>query len=128
MITVKLKGLDTLIKNFDDAPDIVEEAVKVALGLSLSEVEHQAKKRTPIDTGYLQGSIGGEGGYSYLRGLTAGIGTNVQYAMYVEMNTKARHRVGQARFMQDGVTAASPFISKKFEEAMETVADKLAKQ
>jgi hypothetical protein len=127
MIAIKLTGLDELITNFAQHPQIVESAVKKALGLSLSETEHQTKVRVPVETGYLQGSIGGEGGYSFVRGLTAGIGTNVQYAIYVESNTNARHRTGQARFMEDGVQAAMPFVQKSFEDAMEDIAKQLTK-
>ncbi len=125
MITVSFTGLAELQETFGRSSSIVEEAVKKALGLSLSAVEMESKKRTPVDTGLLQGSIGGEGGYSYIRGLTAGIGTNVQYAIYVEQNERARHNTGEAHYMEHGVEAASPFIKEKFEGAMEEVARKL---
>lgn len=124
-VSISITGLDSLEENFARAPEIVEASVGKALGLSLAEVEHQAKDRTPVDTGYLQGSIGGAGGYSYVKGLTAGVGTNVQYAGYVEGNTKAKHKTGQAHYMQDGATAALPFIKEKFEAAMEEVAEAL---
>lgn len=126
MITVRFTGLDALRENLVNAPDTVEKHVSKALGLSLSAVEMEAKKRTPVDTGLLQGSIGGEGGYSYVRGLTAGVGTNVRYAVYVETNERARHKTGQAHYMEEGVGAASDFIQDKFEEAMENIANDLA--
>lgn len=125
MISVKLTGLDTLRANFARHPEIVETAVTKALGLSLSAAEMEAKKRTPVDTGYLQGSIGGEGGYSYVRGLTAGVGTNVQYAVYVEQSDKAHHKTGQAHYMEEGVEASLPFVKQKFEDAMTEIGEKL---
>lgn len=126
MISVRFTGLTKLIENFDRAPDIVEKAVQKALGLSLASVEMEAKKRTPVATGYLQGSIAGEGGYEYIRGLTAGAGTNVQYAVYVERNDKAHHNNGEAHYMEHGVQAAAPFIKEKFQDAMKEVAVALA--
>lgn len=127
MITVRFTGLDKIRENMASAPDIVEKHVQEALGLSLAAVEMESKKRTPVDTGLLQGSIGGEGGYSYVRGLTAGVGTNVHYAVYVETNEKARHKVGEAHYMEHGVEAASDFIQNKMEAAMEKIADDLVK-
>lgn len=124
-LTIRFTGLESLSAAFAKAPDIVEECVKVALGLSLAEVEHQAKVRTPVDTGYLQGSIGGEGGYSYIKGLSAGVGTNVVYAGAVEANEKAKHKTGEAHYMEHGAEAATPFIQDTFEGAMVAVAAKL---
>lgn len=126
-ISIRLTGLDSLAKNFADSPQIVEEHVGKALGLALAHVEMEAKQRTPVDTGSLQGSIGGDGGYSYVKGLSAGIGTNVVYAGYVEGNTKARHKTGQAHYMRDGAEAALPDIQERFEHAMEEIAQALVK-
>lgn len=127
-ISVTLTGLDSLIENFNKSPAIVEEAVQKALGKSLAYVEMEAKKLTPVDTGLLQGSIGGEGGYEYIRGLSAGIGTNVVYAGYVEDNEKAHHKTGQAHYMEDGLKQAVPAIIEQFEGAMQDIAVQLADQ
>lgn len=125
MITIKFTGLDNLNENFAKHPKIVLDAINKALGLSLSAAEMESKKRTPVDTGMLQGSIGGEGGYSFIRGLTAGIGTNVEYAAAVEFSDKMKHRVGQAHYMEQGVEAAMPFVKEKFEDAMKEIGEKL---
>lgn len=124
-ISITFTGLDSLIANFERNPEIVVEEVQEALGKSLAGVEMEAKKRTPVDTGLLQGSIGGEGGYTFIKGLSAGVGTNVVYAGYVESNERAKHKTGEAHYMEHGALAAVPFIKEQFEAAMERIADKL---
>ena len=125
-ISISFTGLDTLAENFRRSPKIVEEAVKRALGKALAHVEMEAKKRAPVDTGYLQGSIGGEGGYRFLHGLTAGVGTNVEYALIQELGEKFRHpKTGQAHYMEHGARAAAPAIKDEFEAAMQEVANQL---
>lgn len=127
-LSVTFTGLAELEGQFAKSPEIVEAAVQKALGLSLAEVEHQSKERTPVATGLLQGSIGGAGGYSYIKGLSAGIGTNVVYAGYVEDNEKAHHNNGEAHYMEHGVEAATPFIEKVFGDAMNDIAVKLTEK
>ncbi len=63
-----------------------------------------------------------------MRGLTAGVGTNVHYAIFVESNEGAKHRVGGAHFMERGGEASMPFIKSQFEKAMENLAGDLTKQ
>lgn len=121
-VTIRFTGLDRLEENFAKAPSLVEAAVHKALGLSLAEVEHQVKQRTPVLTGILQGSIGGAGGYSYIRGLSAGIGTNIVYAYRQEVEDSYHHKTGEAHYAEHGAQAAGSFITKKFEAAMEEVA------
>lgn len=128
MLSVKITGLDELEKNFSRHREIVETAVQKALKKSIAMAETEAKKRTPVDTGLLQGSIGGEQGYSYVRGLTAGVGTNVKYALFVEMSDKSRHKVGEAHYMEHGVQAALPYMQDAFTDAMKEISEELAKQ
>ena len=127
MLTVRFTGLENLIENFQRSPAIVTEAVQKALGHSLAEVEHQSKERTPVLTGYLQGSIGGEGGYSFIHGLSAGVGTNVVYALRQEMGDNFHHKTGEAHYMERGVGASAPFIKREFEGAMDEIAAQLTK-
>ena len=59
-----------------------------------------ATTNTPVDTGRLRGSI------TYEIDVDAGetvVGTNVEYAPYVEFNDKLHHNVGKAHFMRDCV-------------------------
>lgn len=127
MITVSFTGLEPLIRNFGNSPSLIEKVIGQALGKSIAMVETESKTRTPVDTGLLRSSIGGAMGYSYVKGLTAGVGTNVKYAWAVHEGN-GRHKVGERKFMEKGASAATPFITKQMEGAMTKLADELAKQ
>ena len=78
------------------------EAIDKALVAALEKIglsaEGDAKELCPVDTGRLRNSIthqveeGDKAVY---------VGTNVEYAVYVEMNDKAKHKTGQAHFLRD---------------------------
>jgi hypothetical protein len=126
MISVTFKGLTELREAFRDAPDALEREIGEALGRSIAMVETESKRRTPVRTGYLRSSIGGQEGFSFVRGLTAGVGTNVKYAIYVHEG-HARHAVGERKFMEKGAEASVNFIIEQFQKALEKVVVKIAK-
>lgn len=72
----------------DDVPTCIEEIVKE----TAFNVEREAKKNAPVDTGRLRGSI-----TTKLDKLEAEVGTNVKYASFVEYGTSRQ--------------AAKPFMS-----------------
>jgi len=128
MISVSFTGLSELQNNFRQSPDVLERLIGIALGKSIGMAETQAKIRTPKDTGVLRSSIGGESnGFKYVRGLEAGVGTNIKYAIYVEKNLKARHPIGEAGYMEKGINASMDFIIKQFEGAMKELGKQLVK-
>lgn len=69
-----------------DNSDIIREATKEAIERGLVAVgmaaESRAKMACPVDTGRLRNSI-----TNAVKGDTVYIGTNVEYAVYVEMGT-----------------------------------------
>ena len=65
------------------APDRASKAV----GATALFVQTEAKNRTPVDTGRLRSSLQI---VFYNRGLTAFVGTNVEYAPYVEFGLRSR--------------------------------------
>ncbi len=122
-----MTGLADLQEKFKIAGDaMLIDVIQEALGKSIAMVETAAKRLTPVATGLLRSSIGGEQGFSFVRGLTAGVGTNVKYAIYVEMNDDARHTVGQAHFMEQGYKNSEQFVQAQFQGALEKLAKKLA--
>lgn len=126
MISLKITGLTDLRGRFNKAPDFIEKVIGKALKNSIAMVETEAKRLTPVDTGLLRSSIGGTQGYSYIKGLTAGVGTNVKYAVYVNEGS-ASHKIGQSHFMEDGVKNATSYIKDEFKKAMITLSEKLTK-
>jgi len=124
MISIRFTGLTDLINNFGKSSEFLESVIGKALKNSIAMVETEAKRLTPVDTGLLRSSIGGTQGYSYVRGLTAGVGTNVKYAIYVNEGS-GKHKVGQSHFMEGGVENATSYIEKEFEKAMVELSVKL---
>ena len=127
MVNLRFTGLEDLKNNFRKAPYFLEQVIGRALKKSIAMVETEAKRLTPVDTGLLRSSIGGVQGYSFIRGLTAGVGTNVRYAIYVEEG-RGSHRVGQSHFMSGGAKNASPYVEREFEKAMVELSNKLTRK
>lgn len=83
---MNVSSVDIKIDNTDLAKDELHKAMAVALEAVGLQAEEYAKGLCPVDTGLLRNSIthavsddsGGQAAY---------IGTNVEYAAYVEMGT-----------------------------------------
>lgn len=60
------------------------QGIKGAVNETALAVTRKAKQRAPVDTGRLRASIQMQ---TYSNGLTADVGTNVEYAPYVELGT-----------------------------------------
>ena len=75
-----------------DNTDQVVDGIKSAIGAALEEIvllaENYAAKKCPVDTGNLRGSITHEVDTA---GNAVYIGTNIEYAPYVEFGTRHMH-------------------------------------
>lgn len=81
----------------DDVMKVVDEKIKLALSLMGDTVEGYAKEDCPVDTGNLRNSLThteGDQGTEY-------VGSNVEYAPYVEFIDSYHHDVGKAHFLRD---------------------------
>lgn len=134
-IKIEIKGIREMVNRFNQAPKIVDRELERAFEKSLLQIEREVKKRTPVDSGRLRGSIGGiEGkmapsnseGWRYVHERTASIGTRVKYAFWVEVRN-VRHKVGEVGFFSKGVAASMDKINEFFKTAMENVVNKLAR-
>lgn len=77
----------------------MEKAVEIALTKIGMKAEGYAKLGCPEDTGNLRNSISNE-----IDDRNVYVGTNVEYAVYVEFNDKAEHLVGGAHYLRNAVT------------------------
>jgi phage gpG-like protein len=96
-IKVKIEGIERLRMAMKD-PRLVKGPVQKFLSKSALTIEGKAKQLAPVDTGRLRASIRTD-----LAPLRAVVGTNVEYAPYVEHGTGGRKG---ARFMARGVQAS----------------------
>lgn len=123
MITVTFINMDKLLGKLRRAPSELASEIGRTMGQSMLFAQREAQARTPVEFGILKSSIGGSGGYFINEGLKGEVGTNVDYAFWVEVRDNVIHKTGQAHFMEEGAKAAEPFIQKEFED----LAEKLAK-
>lgn len=72
-----------------------------ALGL---EAQNAARRYCPVDTGRLRSSIRSSGAKRDARGWVVTVGTNVEYAAYVEFGTR---RMRAQPYLRPGVLAAA---------------------
>lgn len=83
---VEFKGLDEFTKWADTVPKEIESDVRELVTETALRIEADAKMLAPVDLGLLQGSIATSFDIGS-RGTEAEVGTNVEYAMYVEYGT-----------------------------------------
>lgn len=86
----------------EDNTDLFESSYEHALAVGLESVgltcERFAKDLCPVDTGRLRNSITHA---LNIDDKSVIVGTNVEYAKYVELNEKAHHTTGQAHYLHD---------------------------
>ena len=81
--------------------DAKNEAVAFALEAIGLTAERYAKADCPVDTGRLRNSIS----HAVNEGeQTAYIGTDVEYAKYVELKDSLHHNTGKAHFLRDAAS------------------------
>ena len=131
-----------IVKN--NIPEVLNEVEKQKhkiLEMIGSKAEGYVKALTPVDTGLLRNSItyavGGEspsiseysdnsgevkGTYSGTEGKKGDgcvyIGTNVEYATYVEFGENKKHTTGKAHFLRDGIQNNMDEFKKIIEEEL----------
>ena len=82
MVTMKVDGLDVILKRLDQKPARVQQAVSTVIARYALLIEASAKKAAPVDTGNLRASIRTE-----LEALSAVIISGADYSAYVEFGT-----------------------------------------
>lgn len=126
MISIRVTGLDKLIKGMKNAPATMKKKMEQAMGQAILEIEGQSKERAPVRTGILRSSIGGSQGWKSIAPFISSVGTNVKYA-WLQHEGNFRHRVGERKFMEKGAQASESFIEKRFDRAMENLAKSITK-
>lgn len=95
-MSLKIRGLMSLIRIFRTVRDIHEKAVHDALMELAFEVLKEAKKRTPVDTGFLRDS-----GTVEVEGDKIKVVFKAKYALPVHERTEVSHAVGEAKFLEN---------------------------
>lgn len=103
--------------NVDEVMAKIEDKIKLALGLMGEVVEGYAKDDCPVDTGLLRNSLTHEAG-EYSGDPCEYVGSDVEYAPYVEFIDRYHHEVGKAHFLRD---AAQNHIDELRDVAQKTL-------
>ena len=89
-------------------------------------IENNAAHRVPIKTGHLKksglGNLKGKSGIlkSDASGASAFTANTAEYAIYVHERTDLRHKVGEAKFLENALKEEAPKLEKKFGIALRT--------
>lgn len=129
-ISIKITGLSQLIRKFKQAPKLLDIEIGRAMSQSVGLIQRNVRMRTPVKTGRLRTSIGGQYGWRWIRQRMAGIGTNVKYAIYVEDPKDTLHQThatGQRLYFADGIKFSLKGITKFFELAMRRFAQRVVR-
>lgn len=76
----------------------LERKIKVATKAIGYQMEKNAKKECPVDTGRLRNSINNKATDDAIY-----VGTNVEYAPAVEFGDNKKHKTGKAHFLRDSI-------------------------
>jgi HK97 gp10 family phage protein len=126
---------------------LVEELDAAARDIGL-KIEAGAKRRAPVDTGTLRGSIASDTAQTGPHEVTVYAGSNTEYAAIVELGRGPieakgdgylrfevdgevlyRKRVGPAApkpYLRPAVEAAKPYIRERVDEAVENTIDRVS--
>ncbi len=111
-IQLNIKNLEQVTKKFQDMPKNFVSEMSEAIWEIGYFLEGKAKPLVPVDTGRLRGATQ----VWNRRPLEVTVGAHTDYAIYVHENTKAHHKTGQAKFLEDP--------ANRFRGNMETIINK----
>ena len=122
MLTIKVTGLEQVMKKFERMPREFIEEMDKAVKKSAYLIEGESKKVTPVDTGHLRRSI-----WSTFSLLQAIIGPHVKYAIWVHEG----HHQQVGRYVKAiGKRLVKPFVEGNpfMKRGVENVRDAVIKE
>lgn len=111
----KITGIE-FTDNSEEVLDAARSQILLALEAIGQEAEGYAKEDCPVDTGRLRNSIAHDVDESEP---AAYIGTNVEYAPYVEYG-EYNHKVGKNHFLRDAASTHGEHYKAILEAALKT--------
>ncbi len=130
---IKIDGLTALMAKLEHLGGSSETAIDKGLARGTQAIKRDAKSICPYDTGRLKGSITSE----KLAPCTYAVGTNVEYASYVEYGTgqrgdpKIAHTTAKAGqspqpFLHPALTANKSYVLKSVQvELLRAIKEKM---
>ncbi|MDT2805243.1 HK97 gp10 family phage protein [Vagococcus lutrae] len=110
-MSVKIVGLNAFIKNVNNKPKQIQQAVGKEVNRSALRVERKAKQLAAWDTGWMANNIYA----SMIKVGKAEVVSPVEYSLYVEKGT--RYQISQP-FMFPALKADYPLLMKNLNKLM----------
>ena len=126
----KVKGIDKLLAKLRR---LGADIPKLGAGVIYREAERimtDAKRRTPVETGALRASGQIQPPTTTPTTVSVAIGfgnSSTPYAIYVHENLRARHPVGEAKFLENAATAARRGLDARLAADLRVEVERLAK-
>jgi len=117
-ISIRIDNIDEIERFLESRPKRTREELNRAVEKTALLVEGEAARRTPVDTGHLKTSIRSK---TFKDKLAGEVFTAVRYAIPVHENLRARHRVGEAKYLERAAKHSVPRINKFFKDAVSNI-------
>ena len=103
---------DNLVKNLNDFIRIKEGVTVKSLSMAYDFIKERSIQITPKDTGNLRNSFYKKFLITPKKKVAIEIGNNAEYALAVHENLEGMFTVGEAKFLQKGITRNIEAIKK----------------
>ena len=115
-LTVNVIGVSKVIKNLDLSKKEIQNAVFESVKATAFFVEKRAKQIVPVDTGRLKSSI--QVSNLTEKPASAEVGTNVEYASFVEFGTKF---MGKHLYLTTASFEGEKFIKRDLKQRIKNI-------
>ena len=117
-ISIRIENIEEVQRFLESRPRRTREELDRAVKKTALLVQGEAKRRTPVDTGRLKTSIKSK---TFKSKLSGEVFTAVRYAIPVHENLRARHTVGEAKYLERAAKQSVPRINKFFKDAIKNI-------
>lgn len=120
MIRVRVVGRDRLDRKLAEIGPLLTKVMQREVKIAAVNVQNGARRRVPVDTGRLRNSITHE---ITGDGLNAAIGSNVEYAPFVEFGTRSMRA---QPYLFPALEEERPLYMERLKRALQKAAGDLA--
>lgn len=114
-ITLEKKTLHDIERFLETRPKRIREELNRAVERTTHLVKRKARLKVPVDTGHLKNRIKSRTFESKLAGEVFSV---VRYAIPVHENLRARHKVGEAKYLERAIKENKSKINGYFKRAV----------
>ena len=121
-VKITIKGIDRAVRRLKALGEDINKKVAPALFQEAEEIMGRSKELVPVDTGVLRSSghvKRPEVDRNGVRVTLAYGGPAEAYALIVHENLRARHPVGQAKFLEQPLLEALPEVKRAVGKALD---------